>query len=109
MFKPNLKGFAVGNGVTNWKYDTNAAYIDMAYWHSLMSEDLHDRIVAADCDWNMPYMIGVSDECMSLFEEFSGLTADVNVYDIFGTCWGLGPYPQAEAPKAFPHLYEAGS
>lgn len=36
VFKPNLKGFAVGNGVTNWTYDTTAAYIDMSYWHSLM-------------------------------------------------------------------------
>ena len=38
-FKPNLKGFAVGNGVTNWKYDTTAAFVDMSYWHSLMSEE----------------------------------------------------------------------
>lgn len=26
----------VGNGVTNWKFDTNPAMVDMAYWHSLM-------------------------------------------------------------------------
>ena len=106
VFKPNLKGFAVGNGVTNWKYDTTAAYLDMAYWHSLMDTDLHDRLTAANCDWNMPFMIGVTDECMALFDEFNNLTSDVNVYDIFGTCWGSGPYPQAESP-GFPHLYNS--
>ena len=41
----------------------------------------------------MPYMLGVSDECMDLFGKFNELTATVNVYDIFGVCWGSGPYP----------------
>ena len=103
-FKPNLKGFAVGNGVTNWKYDTTAAYIDMAYWHSLIDETTHEKLVALNCDWNMPYMLGVSDECMEVFNEFNTLTASVNVYDIFGVCWGKGPYPQAT--EGVPHLYD---
>ena len=110
VFKPNLKGFAVGNGVTNWEYDTQAAYVDMSYWHSLISEELHDKFEKAQCDWNMPYMLGVSDECMSLADEFGTLTETVNVYDIYGTCWGAGPYPQAEKQeKGFPHLYHAES
>lgn len=101
VFKPNLKGFAVGNGVTNWQYDTTAAYIEMAYWHSLIDEEMHEKLVALDCDWNMPYMLGVSDDCMAIFDEFNTLTSDVNVYDIFGICWGSGPYPQQ---GGFPHL-----
>jgi len=94
VFKPNIKGFAVGNGVTNWKYDTTAAYVEMAYWHSLIDTDLHDRIVAADCDFSGPYMQNVTEECGAMLDEFSTLTADINVYDIYGTCWGLGPSPQ---------------
>jgi len=43
VFKPNLKGFAVGNGVTNWNYDTTAAYVEMGYWHSLYDTDLYDQ------------------------------------------------------------------
>ena len=109
VFKPNIKGFAVGNGVTNWEYDTTAAFVDMSYWHSLMSEEMHDQFVALDCNWNMPYMIGVSDECINLYMEFNDLVSEVNVYDIFGTCWGAGPYPQAEHEELhFPHLYEGG-
>ena len=107
VFKPNLKGFAVGNGVTNWEYDTQGAYIEMSYWHSLISQDLQNRLEKEDCDWNMPYMLGVSDECMSLNDEFATLTNSLNVYDIYGVCWGLGPYPQAEKPAGFPHLYKS--
>ena len=43
---------------------------------------------------------------MSLNDQFSTLTSQVNIYDIFGICWGSGPYPQAE--PSFPHLYKGG-
>lgn len=43
VFKPNLKGFAVGNGVTNWDYDTTAAFVEMGYWHSLYDTALYDQ------------------------------------------------------------------
>ena len=33
----NLGGFLVGNGVTNWTYDTAPATVDVAYYRSLMS------------------------------------------------------------------------
>ena len=43
-YKVNLKGFLVGNGVTNWKYDTIPAYIESAFWHGLYDLDLYNRI-----------------------------------------------------------------
>jgi len=42
VFKPNLKGFAVGNGVTNLFYDSQNAWVEMGYWHSLYSQELKD-------------------------------------------------------------------
>ncbi len=42
VFKPNLTGFAVGNGVTNWAYDTANAFLEMGYWHSLYDTVLYD-------------------------------------------------------------------
>jgi carboxypeptidase C (cathepsin A) len=103
VFKPNLKGFAVGNGVTNWNYDTNSAFIEMAYWHSLIDQELHDKIVAAECDFGGPYMQRMTDECAGYLDEFESLVADVNVYDIYGTCWGLGPSPQMIFSDAHSH------
>lgn len=45
---PNLKGFMVGNGVTNWKYDTLPAFVEMAYWHGLYDDDLYDQVKGCD-------------------------------------------------------------
>jgi carboxypeptidase C (cathepsin A) len=47
VFKPNLKGFMVGNGVTNYDYDCTPAYVEMGYWHSLYNDELRDKIVSA--------------------------------------------------------------
>lgn len=46
VFKPNLKGFAVGNGVTNYNFDCTPAYVEMAYWHSLYSDTLRDSFLS---------------------------------------------------------------
>jgi carboxypeptidase C (cathepsin A) len=93
VFKPNLKGFMVGNGVTNYDYDCTPAYIEMGYWHSLYSDELRDQMIAAQCDFGgMPSR--ASAECRKLQAEFNQLTASVNVYDIFGICYGPEPHPQ---------------
>lgn len=69
VFKPNLKGFMVGNGVTNYDYDCTPAYVDMAYWHSLYGQDLKDKIDAANCDFGgMPSR--ASKECQGYLREF---------------------------------------
>ena len=38
--KINLKGIAVANGVANYTYDTNMAYINMSYYHSMYSPEM---------------------------------------------------------------------
>lgn len=42
----------VGNGVTNWTFDALPGTIDMAYWHSLISQELHDNILEEGCDFS---------------------------------------------------------
>ena len=108
-FKPNLKGFAVGNGVTNWKYDTTAAFIDMMNMHSLMDDIMYQQFVDADCDWDMPYMSAVNEECMKLYTNLGYLVQTIDMLDIYNTCWGAGPDPQAmEEGTEFSHLYTDG-
>lgn len=48
-FKMNLKGFIVGNGVTNWKYDSIPAYMEMGFWHSLYDLDLYEKSQKFGC------------------------------------------------------------
>jgi hypothetical protein len=44
VFKLNLKGFIVGNGVANWKYDTIPAFIESGFWHGLYDLDFYEEI-----------------------------------------------------------------
>lgn len=89
VFKPNLKGWMVGNGVTNWLYDTEPAAVDMYYWHSLVSMDWYESYKANNCS-----MARFAEEpepgsmCETLIETYENVTADVNMYDILGTCYG---------------------
>ena len=51
-FLPPLKGIMVGNGVTNWKYDTDPAAFEMSYWHSLIDKDLWESKYKNNCSMN---------------------------------------------------------
>lgn len=89
MYKPNFKGFAVGNGVTDWKYDTFPAFIEMAYWHGLYDDDLYNSIKENQCDFSYFEFNSqnLSDACMAIVNRFHSLVQDLNVYDVFGKCW----------------------
>jgi len=49
----NLKGFIVGNGVTNWKYDTRPALIEMGFWHGLYDYDMKKAMATNKCDFSL--------------------------------------------------------
>ncbi len=46
-----MKGYIVGNGVTNWKYDTTPAFIEMGYWHGLYDTDIYDALKKNNCNF----------------------------------------------------------
>lgn len=71
VFKPNLKGFAVGNGVTNWDYDTTPAYLSMGYWHSLYDTQLYTDMQKLNCDYGGNETNRASTECLVLLDEFN--------------------------------------
>lgn len=50
--KISLAGFMVGNGVTNWTYDTFPATYDVLYYRMLMSQQLRDNIEANHCNFS---------------------------------------------------------
>lgn len=72
-FKPNLKGFMVGNGVTDWKYDTTPAFVEMAYWHGLYDDETYMELKNCDLtyfEWNYDKL---SDTCKALLNRFENL------------------------------------
>lgn len=81
----------VGNGVTNYRFDCDPAYIDMGYYHSLYSQETRDAMTHHACNYSMiyfpEYYDRLSEECRTLYDRWQNVTSDVNVYDIFGYCY----------------------
>ena len=81
--KINLKGIIIGNGATDWKYDTTPAMIDFAWDHNLYSQSLRNEIVKYNCKFNLDHPI-----CSNLVSKaLSAFDDGVNVYDIYRNCF----------------------
>jgi len=50
-FQLKLKGFLVGNGVTDWKWDGDTSYVEMGYYHGLYGTELLKQIQDKKCDF----------------------------------------------------------
>jgi hypothetical protein len=88
VFKPNLKGMMVGNGVTNWKYDTYPAFIELANAHSMMNPADYDMMKTLGCDYSgLEFGADIPENCMDLLNNFGNATANVNIYDTLGDCY----------------------
>jgi carboxypeptidase C (cathepsin A) len=81
----NLKGIAVGNGATDWKYDTTPSYLPMAYNHQLMDRELYDTLVENNCTWYFRDVLPGNHPkvCQDAYATFNKNTARINWYDIY--------------------------
>ena len=88
-FTINLKGFIVGNAVTNWKWDGDPALIDMAYSHGIYGSELQQLMNDNHC--NFEYIdvdvSGLSAICEALSEKFFKLIEYINYYDVYRPCY----------------------
>lgn len=68
----HIKGFMVGNGCTNYKYDTAPAYVKMGFWHGLYNTDLHMNLKKYNCSIDGAGDIYGDDVnmCKQLFAQF---------------------------------------
>ena len=76
--KINLKGFAIGNGVTDWKYDTTPAFLEMGFYHGLIGWDVKDGLDTNGCYENYE-----KAECKPYVDKFNKLVEDLNPYDVY--------------------------
>ena len=82
-FKFNLKGWMVGNGVTNWKYDGVPAFIEMGFWHGLYDQDLYKELMDCDLSYFDFRTESISDHCMNLVMAWMNDTDHIFIYDIY--------------------------
>jgi carboxypeptidase C (cathepsin A) len=87
----NLQGIIVGNGVTNYTYDCEPAYLGMGFWHSLYGTELHDKMEEYGCEFVREEE---KPECAELQKQFYSLVEKVNIYDVYRHC-----YYEDETPR----------
>lgn len=62
-------------------------------------------MIAHACNYSMiyfdEYYNKLSPECKDLLDTFNKVTSDVNIYDIFGYCWGEKDYSQHNSLNLF--------
>ena len=62
----------------------------MGYFHSLYDTRTFDMMKKLGCDYSgLALDEPIPKNCMDLFMVFYNATVDVNVYNIFGYCYGL--------------------
>lgn len=79
-----MKGFAIGDGVTNWEYDTMPATLNMTHGHGVIGDELWDQMKEAQCDYSgIQFNKNPSVECMGYLNQFNNLFADLDIYNIY--------------------------
>ena len=80
-----LKGFMVGNGVTDFERDVWPAYIPTVYNFQLIPKQVHDDIVTNKCTHSFRHVLpeNLSQKCNDTWQIVRGLTDKyLNWYDL---------------------------
>lgn len=84
------------------------AYVEMAYWHGLYDLDTYNDIYKNGCPKEFEYVAvdptNLSDTCAEYFVYFQSLVQGINVYNVYGKCYGV-----EEDSKIEPSLYASNS
>lgn len=74
----NLKGFMVGNAVTDWKSD-NEGIISYYWSHALISDEIYQGLVES-CSWSTP---NLTTECQNMFDEAYNEIGNIDLHTIY--------------------------
>jgi hypothetical protein len=84
----NLKGFIIGNGVTDMYIDSDNQLIEtLAYW-SMIPWELYNQIKAYNCVFNwdkLDVVVNNPPQCADLYNQSMTLIQDFNIYDLYRT------------------------
>lgn len=80
-YVPNLKGFMVGNGVTDYKFDNELVLFQMTFWYGIISTETYD-FIKYNCLVDKP-----PADCDNYYKDVEKALENINIYDAFGKCW----------------------
>ncbi|XP_071921662.1 serine carboxypeptidase-like 20 isoform X1 [Coffea arabica] len=104
--KINFKGYMVGNGVCESKFDGNNAYVPFVHGMGLISESVF-KATEANCkgDYDSEDL-----PCQAIISHIDGLVSGLNIYDILEPCYHNNKIPETTStdntslPKSFQEL-----
>jgi len=80
-----LKGFLVGNGATNWEFDSTPSYTETVYGFNLIPKKHLDFMKENGCVFYLndfkPHK--GPKECEPVWDDIMKLTGDLNWYDLY--------------------------
>ena len=84
----NLKGFVIGNGVTDMYIDSDNQMIEsLANWN-MIPTSLWNQIQAGKCTFNwdkLDVKVNNAAQCSDLYNQTMTLIEDLNIYDLYRT------------------------
>lgn len=81
-----IKGFIVGNGATDWKYDVMPSFPDVIYTFNLVPKSLWKTYNDMNCSLFFNSTVkpeANKTKCLDTWSKFMNLTGDLNWYDLY--------------------------
>jgi carboxypeptidase C (cathepsin A) len=81
----NQKGFMVGNGATDWKYDVSPSFPEVVYNFNMIPESLWTAYNNLDCVEYFDGSVNGTDptQCSDMFDQMATFTNGLNWYDLY--------------------------
>ena len=56
-------------------------------------------MLAEQCDYSGLFMSNATASCLNYYNDFYSYIEKINIYDLYGICYGEDPYPQKVTPN----------
>lgn len=90
----NLKGFVIGNGVTDMYIDSDNQLMESLVNWNMIPPSLFKQMQASNCyyKWDkLDVPVNNAPECAGYYNQAMDLISDFNIYDLFRTQYNSGP------------------
>jgi hypothetical protein len=86
----NFKGFAIGNGITDWHFDAQPATYEAFREFNLIPPELLDLFAQFNCTYDVATMPVNDPRCAQFEDRVQNLIQGLNPYDVYRTTYGMG-------------------
>ncbi|TNV78861.1 hypothetical protein FGO68_gene11668 [Halteria grandinella] len=86
-FKPNLKGFILGNPLTDLTFDIYPAAVELLYQHAMLDRDTYYGIKDQCTTDVWQHFRNARGSCLEYIRTFYQLYRKINIYDIYKRCY----------------------